>query len=813
MNWRPRGFRGRCAREASRVEARKVKVVFGLWIGLSGVGFLPGQATAADRCDQTKPNDPECVIVTGKVSVPENILPSAAAVNGPFGLDGNVLDIPRSLTPVTQKLMQEANVHNMRDLLKVVPDTYAPTDFGAASLPEIRGQLGDIFEDGVRRQGGNNGFGLPLSFNGVAQINVVKGPPPVIFGTTERVGGFIDLIPKVPDLDKAQGYSELSDGSWDRFRGQFDYSMPIEPGRSAVRLSYEQRNEGSFYRFAHYHSQDFYGAYRLVPDARSQLDISAELFHVNFTDIAGINRPTQALIDHGIYITGQGVQPNGSTIPGPFAVISPTGTVQISRSNVLTYPGDVDHDTTYLAHVKYQRTLAPGIRLVDRLYYQHLSRKEISQDSFVEIIKGASSLENRTELIFDYDLRLFGIAIRNQSDTGIDYRYNQVLGYSQFDTEADLPVDLTGPVSNRFIPLTAAQKAQLVQLKPGLYVSPGAGYGGQYMVSDTTDSASHQLGFFIQQKVDLSQHWSVLAAFRGDTYFVTARDPVPPPGYAAARDSITRFLPAGNASLDYKPTEALALYAAWNYSQSTSNSIGGGTALGADGKIDPTNFSTENLLYEVGVKYGPPGGSWYADASMFEQKRALRNRDGSNSTILARGIEAQLSYQPSKRVFAALSGSYLDARYDNSIAFQDTAQVADAFDCSRPDIICGTGIGAPNFTEFLASSKRLQGLPRYQVSGVAGYETTFGLGATLALRYTSSFPLDYLETVVVPNQYTLDTSVYYRYRPTGTELRVDVFNVTDQKNWAPVFDGGYFGATDAFPELPVNVMVTLRQRI
>lgn len=773
----------------------------------------PARASKTD-CRRSKSDKIECVVVTGRANLSANsILPTRVTVDGPFGPNAHILDIPRAVTPVTQKLINDANVVTMRDLAKVVPDMYAPTDFGAASLPEIRGQLGDVFEDGVRRQGGNNGFGLPLSFNGVEQINVVKGPPPVIFGTTERVGGFIDLIPKAPDLKKARGSVELADGSWNRVRGQLDYSTPIEIGSSGIRVSLEQRNEGSYYRFAHYHSTDAYVAYRLLPDARSQLDASFEYFHVNFTDIAGINRPTQALINHGTYITGQGVQPDGSTVPGPFAVISPTGSVRIARSNVLTYPGDIDHDNTYLTNIKYQRTLANGVRFINRLYYQHLSREEVSQDSFVEIIKGANSFEDRAELVADYGLTIFGHRIRNQSDTGLDYRYNQVLGYSQFDTEADLPVDLTGPVSNRFIPLTAAQKAQLVQLRPGLYVSPGAGYGGKYMVSDTTDSVSHQLGIFLQQKIDFSSQWHAMLGARGDAYFVSARDPIPPPGVIPARDSITRILPDLNASVTYKPVDALSIYATYSYSQSTSNSIGGGTALGANGKIDPGNFATDNFLYEGGIKYGPPNGPWYADAAVFEQKRALRNRDGTNSAILTEGIEAQLFYRPTQRAYVTVAGSYLDARYDNSTAFQDTRQVADAFNCSQPAIICGTGVGAPNFPAFPSSNARLQGIPRYQASAVAGYEFPFGLGGTLALRYTSPFPLDYLETVTVRNQYTLDASVYYHYKKTGTELRLDVFNITDQKNWAPVFDGGYFGATDVFPELPINFMVTLRQRV
>ena len=41
---------------------------------------------------------------------------------------------------------------------------------------------------------------------------------------------------------------------------------------------------------------------------------------------------------------------------------------------------------------------------------------------------------------------------------------------------------------------------------------------------------------------------------------------------------------------------------------------------------------------------------------------------------------------------------------------------------------------------------------------------------------------------------------------------VEVFNVTDEANFSPIFDGGFFGSTDVFPEQPINVMVSLIHR-
>ena len=70
--------------------------------------------------------------------------------------------------------------------------------------------------------------------------------------------------------------------------------------------------------------------------------------------------------------------------------------------------------------------------LVNRTYYQYLTREGINQNSFVEIIDDAHTFENRAEL-----------HINQRTVLGVNLRINDVLGYSQFTTEADNPIDLT----------------------------------------------------------------------------------------------------------------------------------------------------------------------------------------------------------------------------------------------------------------------------------------------------------------------------------------------------------------------------------
>ncbi|MGJ8693970.1 MAG: TonB-dependent receptor [Thalassotalea sp.] len=761
---------------------------------------------AQDAVTASKAQSLEVIEVIGHANKSLGLSIKDTTVDGPFGDNVAVQDIARSVTPISSELIEQLNITTLQDVLAVSPNTYAASGFGAPSLPTIRGQLGELFQDGTRRQAGNNGFGVPLSFNAVEQIDVVKGAPPVLFGSSQRNGGFVNLHSKTASTDVSKGKVSLSAGRWDQYRAQVDYSAPIVKNKVGFRVSAEHIDNGSFYDFSAHQSDSIFAALRVLPDDKSSWDLNFELYQVEFTDNAGINRPTQALIDHGLYITGQGEQSNCSTVPGAGAIVSPTGQVKIPRSQVLTDPDNQNEATTYLLHSIYKRELSPQASIKNITYFQHLQREEIAQNSFVEIIDGADTAQNRTELTYQW-------SSAQQTIFAFDVRYNKVLGYSQFTTEADAPIDLTGPLVNRRIPLSAAQQARLVELRPGVFVSPGGQYdinndnSGDFNLSDTTDSRSWQTGLAIQQDSDWSNKLHTSVGYRVDFYDVTARDPIVPEGQIAASDSINETLQSGQVSVNYKVNDHFTTYGAASYNEATSNSMAGGTALGADNTISAQNFATENTLVEIGVKYAPSDSGWYADAAVFSQRRSLRNRDGSNTGIRSTGFESQVFYD-AYPLWLSAGYSYIDASYDNSASSQDSAKVVDAFDDSRPDIILGTSVGAPNFTAFAPSTAQVQGIPDQSFSINGSYAITAQWQTGFSALYNKSYPLDYLATVKIRDQYTLNANTSYAFT-TNTKLRFDVNNLTNQKNWRPVFEGGYFGATLVFPEQPINAKLTL----
>ena len=764
-------------------------------------------ASAAQESKVTEVTDNIEVLVVTASKINDTLNPSTQSLSGIFGEGISIADTPRSVTSISAAAIEQYNIVTLEDIVKVAPNTFASSGFGTGSLPSIRGQLGELFQDGVRRQAGNNGFGIPLSFNSIDQIDVVKGPSPVLLGSTQRNGGFVNLQTKKASVKQNAGNVTLRAGRWDQYSAEVDYNAVIKEGESAIRVSAEILDHGSFYDFSEQKSENLFVAFAWQPNERTSWDLSLEYYDVDFTDSAGFNRPTQQLIDDGLYITGQGVQANGSTVAGDGAVVSPTGVVEISRSRVFTNPDDINNAQTTIARSNFSYLINDSLTLRNITYYQYLDREEIAQNSFVEIIDGADTFENRIELDVNWNADQI-------TTVALDVRYNNVLGFSQFTTEADSPVDLTGPLSNRVITLTDEQQARLVEIREGVFVSPGAQTDidndgiGDFNLSDTTDSISVQTGLALQQRSQWTPKFSTIAGYRLDYYDVNARDPLAPEGFEAAEDNFYDTLQSFQLSATYAINDSLNIYAAYADNEATSNSLGGGTALGSDNQINELNFATENDLYELGVKYAPSESNWYAEGSVFKQRRSLRNRDGSNTGVITKGLELQAFYE-NDNYWVNAGYSYLDPEFDNSAAFQANRVVTDAFDNSRPDIIEGTGVvGEGFFTAFDPSDSQVQGIPEQIVSVNTGLNITEAFQIGASALYTKSYPLDFLQTVFIRDQINVDLNANYQINE-NLKVRVDITNVTDEENFQPIFEGGFFGATLVLPNLPRHTRFTV----
>ncbi len=790
----------------------------------------------------------ERVTVTGSEIPPdENVLPTNEPLSSVFGTDQSILDTPRAVTIITARQMDEQRIRAFDDFSRASADVFTAAQFGIPALPQIRGQDGEVFENGLRRNGGNNGYGVPFSFNPVEQLDIIKGPPSAVYGPTNRVAGYVNFVSKQPYFDRLRGDAWVTVGEYDQYRWGLDVGGPLTSDKkTAFRLSYEGENSGSYYDFVRYEAQDFYLALASKPFDGLRIDFNVEYFNTpHYPDNAGFNRPTQDLIDNGNYVTGPA---NGI---GFGSVVTPTGLVHLPRNQVNTAPGDGSSAHTVYSQGIVTLDLNPNVQFVNRTSFQYLDKETQNANSFVEIIDNNYTVENRTEAHVKYALPFTADGMRTpapatdskdgknvqtmidtapapQSElvTGFDFRFNHVKGFSNFNFEADNLVDLTAPLSTRFFPIAGITGSLPLPGYPGRFggdalVSGGANYPtgldsqGNPGISgnaDTNDSNIYQLGYFLQNNFAFTDKLNLLVGGRGDLIIADVTDPIPPAGFKPVSDSTIVGEGAANASLSYKFFPWMTTYGTYSFSQSYNSALGGGLAL-VDNTIKESNFHIASELYEVGSKFSALDNKLFVSIAGFYQKLNRRsNFGGANIAYNTKGFELESTYQPNKNFFTTLNYSYFSGHLDNvGGVLQATKTVYDTFDPSRPDITPGTGAGSPNFFNFPPNDYEVAGFPRSIISGFANYTLDCGLGASLGVVATSRYHLDLLGKVIIPWQYTLNAAIFYK-QPRW-EARVDVLNLTDEKNFAPsfgFFGGGFLSSDDVYPELPIRVEGTIK---
>ena len=121
------------------------------------------------------------------VAPEKQILPTARPFSSVFGTDDIIIDVPRNVTIISTQQLSDINISSVLDFTKLTSSSYTTTNFGAPSNPSIRGQTADLFINGVRGRITSNGNGLPLDFNSVESVNILKGPATAGSGVTGKL--------------------------------------------------------------------------------------------------------------------------------------------------------------------------------------------------------------------------------------------------------------------------------------------------------------------------------------------------------------------------------------------------------------------------------------------------------------------------------------------------------------------------------------------------------------------------------------------------------------------------------------------------
>src|ERR1700722_16711736 len=382
----------------------------------------------------------EEVVVEG-VKLEDQVSPLQRKVSSVLGLELSVLDTPRSVTEINAAQMRDQSIVDVTDFAKVTSGAYTNDQFGGPNVPWLRGQAAEVFQNGMLRTPRNDG--QPLSFNSVEGFDIVKGPADVVYGPTGNVGGYVNLVTKRPYFDGQHETATLTAGDFNNRRASLDVSGPIND-QLAYRMSYEGVYSGSYSRYGFDHSNDIYIALRYLPNSQLTIDFNTEFYLAHYTENTGINRPTQQLIDDGLYYTGIGVRPFVGPGDDPrnfLSVVNVTGAVPLNRSYQLVAPDDHDEGTNYQAQLDVTDLITDNLTIANKAYFEDYSQIQLEYaQRYYNNIKESYNFEDRFELRGKFD--------NNQFITGAAYRFMHVLAYGDFFNEYLNATDITTNPAN-----------------------------------------------------------------------------------------------------------------------------------------------------------------------------------------------------------------------------------------------------------------------------------------------------------------------------------------------------------------------------
>ena len=710
--------------------------------------------------------------VTSDVATDMLVLPIARPFNSVFGTDDNIVDVPRNVTIISRQQLSDINISSVLDFSKLTSSSYTPTNFGAPSNPSIRGQTADLFINGVRGRITSNGNGLPLNFNSVESVNIVKGPATAVQGTSMYVGGFIDLITKRPYFDKTKGTVSVTVGSYAQKAWTVDVGGPISK-TAAYRLSYSGEDSKGFWHDYYNKNNSLYGALEFRPSSNYNIFINGSLNDYRYTENWGINRVTQNLIDKGLYTTGI----NNNNAPG--APSDPQNStwvlgggnsmawgpeVQISRHNRLLKPGDHSKGNEYNAQAIQTYTVDPTFKVVNNTYFSYTKRNTLSSYYYSEVIDPSWFMENRTEFIFNKPYASI--------NAGLDLRYQRTKAYDDYYFEPANVWDLTKDHNYINVYNSADFYGRFVG-------QPIPGYPNRYATQgtingDTNDSSGTTVGPYFQSTWKYVPNLDIVTGGRLDHLKANVKDPIGP---FYSHDSISVWIPNYNLSLVYKTTKTSSVYVTYNYSKNTSGAVGNGGGItgwnDAGTALDKQKFLQPSKLFEVGTKYSLVNNTLFLNFAAFQQERTAK---ATSSTVIqkfkSKGFEAELNYQPNKHLYTTISYSYIDATVTDPGEYPFFGGFAEIppGNLANPVAVFGSVQSVP-------------GLPNNLFNGLVSWSTDSGWSYTANILVTGKMPANFTGSLEIPMQYSIDFSTAYHYK--SWDYRLSISNLTNEDNWSP----------------------------
>jgi iron complex outermembrane recepter protein len=535
--------------------------------------------------------DEEELVVTGQ---PEG---SYAVPNANVGTktDTPIQDVPQSIQVIPQQVLEDQGTTAVNEALRNVSGI-AQAAVGQFRIRGFSGQR-DIQIDGVGTYAPQQTVDLNLS--NVEQIEVLKGPAGVLYGSGEP-GGIVNLTTKKP-LKEPQYEFGSTIGNFDYYRPSLDLTGPLNEARTILyRLNASYENSGSFIDF--FENEEF----TIFPVLSFELGKNTTLT---------LEGGYQTKNNKGGAL--QSVFPSGLPLEGTI-LANPLGDIPRSRNL-----GEPTNESTYT-----QSSLG---YLLEHQFSDSWSIKNRFRAKFSELEgRGVSYFEglepdNRTALRDAGDQLTEDNSYTLQTDVSGAFR----TGIVQHQLLVGL--ELRRETGKDFIQITTADPIDVFEPEYGNLPD----FNTLETVFDSTFT-SDIIGLYAQNLISIGDKVKILVGGRFDWNFTSFTDF----GEVSEEEPATAFSP--RIGIVYKPIEPVSLYGGYStfFLPSSGTDFGGNPFKNVSGE-----------QFEVGVKTELLDGKLVATLSAFQINRrndTVTDPENPDFSIQigerrSRGIELDLS--------------------------------------------------------------------------------------------------------------------------------------------------------------------------
>lgn len=813
------------------------------------VALLAGMPVAAD---EEQEEFIEEIVVTGDLrSLPgEN-------VESVFGFEKSLLETPRSASTVSWEQIERFNIKDIDELIVLAPGTFTQSFFGVAGGLDVRGTPGEVYFRGIRRL--DNPGNYPTPIGAADRIDIVRGPASPISGPA-KIGGYLNFTPKSARADTGQYLAEnegaisYTQGSWDKRVITAEVGGPAKIGDRdfGFYIYGEVEDSGSYYDNTSTDQTLLQASFDMDVNDQLRIQFGGMYHDYEGNQVAGWNRITQDLIDHGRYVTGNPspLDTNGDgsishqefdtdgdgftnlnpfrfdflgndfaltpgsmddvayleTLVGPLDLLNldpaTVGIAKLDGSNVIVAPDDTLENEDLTLYFDLIWTFDNGMQLKNQLYYEEYENLNENAYGFSQfhdtwVIEDKLVLSGKIEssnLVTSWQL--------SPSIRHTDFKHGDDYTNEYFDRR-----DLTGPS-------TALDRRLLATRIDDDYT--------EYYVGDYTN-----LG--IAAMVDLAWEMgvSITAGIRYDTIDMESKQPFDKLLFASSNNFCN---PASAA--DYESDCGNSLQAdddvdgvSWTFSISWTTEAGlipyftaseqstliagQGAELNTNNIAEDSIFDTSELL-EFGLKGSLLDDKLYFALSFYEQERTDFSAQSivTNQSTETEGVEFEMRWQASDQLILTAGWSKIEVVNLNTLedGFRFSFIGADDLPNIAPEILYGGTLGG--FIRRAGSSgARRAGMPEniYTLTGTYSFNERFS--GQVSMVHAEEVNSGFSGSVELPS-YTL-VNLGFTYDMDQWHLGFNLKNATDEEYFRSNFPN-LFGGTIVLPELPRHYAATLQ---